>query len=117
MPHDPLTEIITQLGRMRETTQLNPVEEMQFQQWVRDNGIVDANSPQSRYDYRGYWKAMAGKERVQFGVDHFPDTYKQHGHPLFSAESQYSRGPWDGGQWIGEDTLVPPPMPSHTRGK
>ena len=115
MPRDALSDIVMGLSRLKETTRLSPQEEYMFQQWARDNGIADINSPKSRYDYRGYWKALRNSERVRFGVDHFPDTYKQHGHPTFSAESQYSRGLWDGGQWIG-DTLIDPPLPSHHRG-
>jgi len=101
-------------NRISETTRLTPSEEAQFLHWAFRNKIYDLDTPQSRYDYRGYWKQY-GNAPIVFGVDHFTDTYKQHGHPLFSAESQYSRGRQDGGQWIGEDTLVDPPMASHTR--
>ena len=101
-----------------DTTSLTPAEEMAFRQWVSENGITDVDHPDSRYDYRGYWKAIASRGQDVRQVNsldhllHYPDTFKQHGHPTFSAESQYSRGPQDGGQWIGE-TLVAPPMPSH----
>lgn len=93
-----------------ETTRLNPREEHQFQLWAKDNGIDDANDPRSFYDYRGYWREFGG-EPIVFGVDHFTDTYKQHGHPVFSSESRYSRGLQDGGQWLGE-VLIPPPTRS-----
>lgn len=90
-----------------ERTRLSPEEEIQFQFWARQNGITDADSPQSRYDYRGYWRDVAsrGADQTKAYSDgpHFPDTYKQHGHPSFSVESQYSTGPWDGGRWVGED--------------
>ncbi len=90
-----------------ETTQLTPDEEQQFRVWLKQAGITDADSPQSRYDYRGYWKDVASKgEDQRKGYDdgpHFPDTYKQHGHPSFSVESRYSSGPADGGRWVGED--------------
>ena len=94
-----------------EATALSPLEEAQFQQWAKVNGIADIDHPESRYDYRGYWKDVAAK-----GVDqrkaysdgpHFPDTYKQHGHPTFSVESKYSKGPQDGGYWDGE-RFIPP---------
>lgn len=75
------------------------------------NGLTDVDHPESKYDYRGYFRQF-GNKPIRFGVDHFTDTYKQHGHPVFSAESQYSRGAWDGGRWIGE-TLVAPPMAAH----
>lgn len=94
-----------------ETTPLTPREEAAFQQWALASGIRDVDSPHSRYDYRGYWKAVAsqgGDQTKQYADGpHFPDTYKQHGHPSFSVESQYSAGPWDGGRWLGED-YVPP---------
>ena len=84
--------------------------------WALENAITDVDDPQSRYDYRGYFKQFGGAP-IRFGVDHFTDTYKQHGHPTFSVESQYSRGLHDGGRWLTDDILVQPPMPSHERGK
>lgn len=94
-----------------ERTRLTPEEEIQFQFWARENGITDVDAPQSRYDYRGYWKDVAslGGDQTKAYEDgpHFPDTYKQHGHPTFSVESRYSAGPFDGGRWSGED-YVPP---------
>jgi hypothetical protein len=91
---------------MAEQTVLTPAEEAQFQRWARTNRITDVDDPRSRYDYRGYWKEH-GDAPMRFGVDHFTDTYKQHGHPTFSQESQYSAGPFDGGRWLGE-SFVPP---------
>lgn len=88
-----------------ETTTLAPSEERQFQSWARTNKIADVDHPDSHYDYRGFWKESGGQS-VQFGVDHFPDTFKQHGHPTFSVESKYSKGPTDGGTWDG-DTFKP----------
>lgn len=89
-----------------ERTALTPADELTFQLWARRNGIRDVDHPQSFYDYRGYWKSVASKggDQRQTYADgpHFPDTYKQHGHPTFSVESQYSAGPWDGGRWRGE---------------
>ena len=106
-----LASLLQAIAARPETTRLTPREESQFRMWALQNQIADVDSPQSRYDYRGYWKEH-GNTPIRFGVDHFTDTYKQHGHPLFSSESQYSRGPQDGGQWIG-DTLIAPPMSSH----
>lgn len=48
---------------------------------------------------------MAGLNR-DTESQHWPDTFKQHGHPTFSVESQYSKGPNDGGRWNG-DVYVP----------
>lgn len=91
---------------MSERTPLTPAEEAAFQAWAKQNGVTDVDHPQSRYDYRGYWKSVAstgGDQRKAYDDGlHFPDTYKQHGHPSFSVESQYSAGPWDGGRWLGE---------------
>lgn len=99
---------------MPEVTKLTPLEEALFQRWVKENGISDVDSPDAFYDYRGFFQ-QNGPKPVKFGVDHFPDTFKQHGHPTFSIESKYSKGPWDGGMWAG-DNYVPEmkPVPSHT---
>lgn len=93
-----------------EVTALSPAEETQFRQWVQREGITDVDHEASRYDYRGYWKDVASKggdqRKAYADGPHFPDTYKQHGHPTFSVESKYSTGPSDGGRWEGE-TYVP----------
>lgn len=90
----------------QEVTPLTPQEEAQFQSWAAANGITDADMPEGRYDYRGYWLDVASKaaDQTKLYADglHFPDTYKQHGHPSFSVESKYSTGPNDGGNWDGE---------------
>jgi len=90
-----------------EVTALSPADEQRFQAWARTNRVPDVDHPDSHYDYRGWWQ-QSGGPAVRFGVDHFPDTFKQHGHPTFSVESQYSTGPTDGGTWHGE-TFMPPP--------
>lgn len=87
---------------MPETTKLSPAEEASFQAWAKTNKITDVDSPQSFYDYRGYWKDVANQGNDQRSGSHFPDTYKQHGHPTFSVESKYSKGVGDGGRWEGE---------------
>ncbi len=94
---------------MEEATKLSPSQELAFQAWVKANKITDVDHPDSHYDYRGYFKEFGGKP-VKFGTDHFPDTYKQHGHPTFSQESKYSFGPRDGGMWLGEQFLAQPQM-------
>lgn len=108
-----------------ETTKLEPLVELLFKRWADQQGVQDVDSPQSRYDYRGFWKETGGAP-IEPGMfpshgngqqlprhAHFPDTYKQHGHPTFSTESQYSRGLQDGGRWLTDDILMPPPVPSH----
>lgn len=90
--------------RQNEVTRLTPDEEQKFQAWVQANGIADVDDPQSFYDYRGAYKAGVGSEvSAVDGAPHWPDTFKQHGHPTFSRESQYSKGEGDGGTWGGAD--------------
>lgn len=88
-----------------ERTRLTPAAEQRFQAWAGANQIRDVDDPQSFYDYRGYWLSNRGKA-VAPG-QHLPDTFKQHGHPTFSVESQYSKGGYDGGRWVG-DKYMPP---------
>ena len=101
-----------------ETTPLSPGEERLFRAWAKAQGVRDLDHPASRYDYRGYWKHVVSKGEKGTQIDpkdgqrHFPDTFKQHGHPLFSAESQYSRGKSDGGQWLPGDVIVGPDPPA-----
>src|SRR6266700_1070392 len=76
-----------------ETTRLAPAEEQRFQQWTHDNGITNVDHPDAHYDMRGFWHATGGAPHPPGAEQHFPDTFKQHGHPTFSVESKYSRGP------------------------
>lgn len=89
-----------------EVTKLTPAEEANFQNWAKQNNIPDVDHPDSFYDYRGFWKMSKGLPHAPGSDQHFPDTFKQHGHPTFSNESAYAKG--DGGHWQG-DTFVPPP--------
>lgn len=89
-----------------EVTHLSPVEEAQFRRWAATNKLADVDHPDSHYDYRGFWKETQGAAHPPGSQLHFPDTYKQHGHPTFSVESKYSTGPEDGGTWQG-DTFRP----------
>lgn len=99
-----------------EVTKLVPAEEQQFQTWAKTNA-PDLNEPDAFYDYRGYWKSVKGAARPKdpsgkFG--HLPDTFKQHGHPTFSVESQYSKGAADGGRWEGDKFIPAPPAKKPT---
>lgn len=87
-----------------ETSTIPKGQEAAFQSWVKRNGVNDLDVPGSFYDYRGAY--LAGVNRSDNG--HFPDTFKQHGHPTFSVESRYSKGPDDGGRWNGETFVAPP---------
>ncbi len=95
---------------------LDPLAEMQFQQWVKQNNVpFDAQTsvPQD-YDMRGYWQAqqagqpMAGPTQVN-PVDnkpHFTDYYKTPLHQSFSSESQW--GNENTPQWINDTQLAAP---------
>src|SRR5438874_2498689 len=89
-----------------EVTPLTPDEEIAFRQWAAQNGIENYDHPDAHYDMRGFWKATGGAPHLPGSQMHFPDTFKQHGHPTFSVESQYSTGPYDGGRWVS-DNYVP----------
>jgi hypothetical protein len=93
--------------RASETTELSPKDEPAFQQWILDNQIQDLDHPQSYYDYRGLF--LMDRNSQSSPELHFPDLFKQHGHPTFSEESVYSKGPGDGGTWGGPDgeTFIP----------
>lgn len=81
----------------KETTALDPEREAQFQDWAKRNRVMDVDHPDSHYDYRGYWNEY-GSQPHQQGA-HFTDEFKQHGHPYFSSESNYSKSFTDGGHW------------------
>jgi hypothetical protein len=87
------------------TTELNPLDEMKFQKWIKDNNIKDLNEPDSYYDYRGFWKQNPDFKH-SLG-QHFPDTFKQPGHPTFSNESQYANTQNTGGRWADNDVYIP----------
>jgi hypothetical protein len=97
-------------------TQLPPVQEQQFQQWVKANGINFQEADKS-YDMRGFWLAMQQNNPLaQSAVDpndkqiHYPDTYKTPYAATFSNESQYAlpTAPrWNGDQYVSADgTLI-----------
>ncbi len=106
-----------------ETTNLNPDEMGRFKSWANQYNIKDVTPegniyPGSHYDMPGYFKENQGPLGLGPahvpGV-HFPDTYKQHGHPTFSGESQYAR-PGEGGMWVGDTLMQQPRMAiSHKR--
>ena len=110
-PHPPIPDASQMASRplnATEQTPLTPAEEQQFQKWVVASGIRDLDEADSFYDYRGLFKALKGKPVPMSAGRHFPDTFKQHGHPTFSVESQYSAGPLDGGRWNNADQYVTP---------
>lgn len=87
----------------QETTGLSPLQEALFKRWAAENNIKDVDHPDSHYDYRGFWSENPNFKHAE--GEHFTDKFKQHGHPTFSRESQYSSGSYDGGRWDGETYL------------
>lgn len=100
MPEPILQDYFRTLG---ETTALSPDEEAAFRAWAQQNNVTDVDQPDSFYDYRGAYKAGLQPDDSR----HWPDTFKQHGHPTFSIESQYSQGPGDGGRWDEQGRFIP----------
>src|SRR5258706_2763133 len=99
-------KIAAMVQTQNEVTPVPADREQEFRTWVADNHVPDLDSPKSFYDYRGAFLAGVKPQVVDAGngklESHWPDTFKQHGHPTFSVESQYSKGPTDGGHWVGE---------------
>ncbi len=94
------------LGNRVAGTQLSPAEERAFQSWVERNGITDVDAPESRYDYRGFWKKYPDFQHRP--GEHFTDEFKLPGHLSFSAESRYATPDHYGGRWVpGTDTYMP----------
>lgn len=73
-------------------TKLNPVEEAQFQAWLKQSA---RKSDLADYDLRGAWRD--GGQQAPNG--HFTDKYKKPNHPTFSDESIYSNAQTPGGKW------------------
>jgi hypothetical protein len=78
-------------------TQLSPVEEFRFRDWVAQNKIpFDPKDPASDYDMRGFYKALqagdprAARSLAPDGSLHFPDVWKTPYHATFSNESIYA---------------------------
>jgi hypothetical protein len=89
-------------------TQLAPVDETRFQQWVKANQVPFEDSPTADYDMRGFWQALQqGDPRAATAVNpsdqrlHFPDVWKTPYHATFSNESQYATP--NAPTWMGND--------------
>ena len=89
--------------REAETTVVPAGLQPQFLRWLVRNKVEDLDAPDSFYDYRGAFLAGINRDRK---TQHWPDTFKQHGHPTFSVESMYAfpddpeAGHWDGETYI-----------------
>lgn len=94
-------------------TQLNPLEEMAYRQWVQQNNVPtdpQATSPQD-YDMRGFYQGLQQQNpRAQSAINpndsqmHFPDYWKTPLHQSFSNESQWA--PASAPSWNAQDQLV-----------
>ena len=96
-------------------TQLNPLQEMQFRQWVQSNNVpFDPNADGSDYDMRGYWQGlqngnpMAAPTQINpnDNLPHYTDYYKTPSHQTFSAGSQW--GDQNTPDWINGSQLASP---------
>jgi len=94
-------------------TQLSPLDEMAFQQWVARNNVPFDPRPTSDYDMRGFYRAQQqGDPRAVTEVNpndrrmHFTDAFKTPYHESFSGGSQYA-GPV-APQWNALDQLISP---------
>ncbi len=69
-------------------TQLEPMQEVQFQDWAKRNKVRLEPGWNEDYDMRGLWKANPGAAPDPQGQ--WPDTYKLPNHPTFSSQSIYA---------------------------
>jgi hypothetical protein len=98
------------------TTQLDPVSEVLFHQWLRQaqmsfmhpQGIpFNPNQQNPDYDMRGFFHSMltgdpsAKTATGSEGLPHYPDTYKTPLHSSFSNESKYATP--DAPYWVGDE--------------
>lgn len=96
-------------------TQLSPLDEMAYRQWVQQNGVPtnpDAEGLQD-YDMRGFYQALQqGNPKAKSAVDpndtkmHYPDFWKTPAHETFSNESQWASP--NAPAWNEADQLVRP---------
>lgn len=109
MPQQPDTNFLTGTAKAGPySTPLPLMDEMKFQQWVKQNRIPVDDSRTSDYDMRGFWKAaQSGDRRASTSINpsdnqiHFPDTWKTPYHKSFSAESKYAKE--NAPKWVGDD--------------
>lgn len=97
-------------------TKLDPLQEMQFRNWVQQNNVpfdLNAQGP-TDYDMRGYFQGlqngnpMARPTQIDPNDNrpHYTDYYKAPTHERFSSESQWA-GP-EAPQWISDTMLAAP---------
>lgn len=96
-------------------TQLAPLDEMAYRQWVAQNKVPTlpmATEPQD-YDMRGFYQGLQQQNphamtamNANDGLMHFPDYWKTPLHQTFSNESQWA--PATAPAWQPDDKLVAP---------
>lgn len=99
-----------------QNTALDPLTELLFQHWVKQNNVpfdTQAQGP-TNYDMRGYYQglqngnpmARPSEVNANDGRPHFTDYYKTPQHQTFSNESKFA-GPM-APQWINGSQLAAP---------
>jgi hypothetical protein len=95
-------------------TQLDPLNEMAFRQWIEQNKVpFNPNAAQSDYDMRGFYRGLQQQHpRATSAVNpndqqmHYPDFWKTPLHQTFSQDSQWA-GPV-APRWNESDQLIAP---------
>jgi hypothetical protein len=95
-------------------TQLQPLNEMAFRQWIQQNRVpFNPDAQQSDYDMRGFYQGLQQQNpRATSAVNpndgrmHYPDRWKTPLHETFSADSQWA-GPV-APRWNEQDQLIAP---------
>lgn len=107
-------EPYVQQGAANFNTQLPPLLESQFRDWIGKNNVpFDPNQHIQDYDMRGFWQGLVnGHPKAVSAVNqndgkmHYPDYWKTPYHESFSGESQWA-GP-NAPKWNDKDQLVAP---------
>lgn len=98
-------------GVQNYATQLQPLDEMAFRQWVQQNNVpFNPNQQTQDYDMRGFYQGLQQQNpRAMTAVNpndqqlHYPDYWKTPYHQTFSGESKFA-GPvapaWQGNQLV-----------------
>ena len=96
-------------------TQLNPLQEFMFRQWIAQNNVpFNPNTPgPSDYDMRGFYQGMQqGHPMAQSAINpndnqlHYSDYWKTPLHQSFSSESQWATPGTP--SWINDSQLASP---------
>lgn len=94
-------------------TKLGLLQEMGFQNWVKENNVPFDPSPTADYDMRGFYQALqAGDPRAQTGQNandgklHYADYFKTPYHESFSGGSKFAAP--GAPSWNRSDQLVMP---------